>query len=86
MQVSNDIAGRIAVRIAKWADETPSSIDPDKAMGEMAAIIRAELQEVRLVLTELESSRWDGDPRRREDDPLCIRTRALLKKLEVSRD
>jgi hypothetical protein len=49
----------------------------------VAAIIRAELSEVREVLAELESDRWDGDPRRREDDPLCARARALLSKLEV---
>lgn len=38
------------------------------------------------IVRQFEQDAWDGDPRRRKDDPLCVRARAAIAKAEGDTD
>jgi hypothetical protein len=55
-----------------------------KAPGNLASLSRAanrlyaERDELLAIVRDFEAIQWDGDPRRRADDPICMRARAAI--------
>lgn len=44
----------------------------------LAPVVRCLIADMAVALADFESAAWDGDPRRRSDDELCMKSRKLI--------